>query len=95
MGYSYPSRTVRPSIAVTKCGAVSYRSSLFFTVFLGFTKDPYLFVRSFALDGLVSLCKCIVVQDHGMIEGCDCRAVELLFDVEDCVGCSDVRVVRI
>ncbi|CAH1418711.1 unnamed protein product [Lactuca virosa] len=36
---------------------------------------------------------CIVVEDRGMIEGCYLRAVELLFDTEECVRCSAVHMV--
>ncbi|XP_059462370.1 protein SIEL isoform X2 [Corylus avellana] len=56
------------------------------TLFLGFTKDPYPNVRKIALDGLVRLSKPGVIEDPGMIQGCYCRAVELLCDMEDCVS---------
>lgn len=69
------------------------RPSLLLTVLTGFTKDPYPYVRKAALDGLIGLCKCIVVEDRGMIEGCYLRAVELLFDTEECVRCSAVHMV--
>ncbi|XP_059668082.1 protein SIEL isoform X3 [Cornus florida] len=65
------------------------------TLFLGFTKDPYPYVRRVALDGLVGLCKSILVENHGLIEGCYCRAVELLSDTEDCVRCAAVCVVSV
>ncbi|KAF8006060.1 hypothetical protein BT93_K0375 [Corymbia citriodora subsp. variegata] len=63
------------------------------TVFLGFTKDPYPRVREAALDGLVNLSKSSVFEDRGLVEGCYCRAVELLGDVEACVRCAAVRTV--
>lgn len=69
------------------------RPSLLLTVLTGFTKDPYPYVRKAALDGLIGLSKCIVVEDRGMIEGCYLRAVELLFDTEECVRCSAVHMV--
>ncbi|CAI9287382.1 unnamed protein product [Lactuca saligna] len=69
------------------------RPSLLLTVLTGFTKDPFPYVRKAALDGLIGLCKCIVVEDRGMIEGCYLRAVELLFDTEECVRCSAVHMV--
>lgn len=69
------------------------RPSLLFTVFLGFTKDPYPYVRKAALDGLAGLGDTIL-EDGSMIEGCYCRAIELLNDVEDCVRSAAVRVVR-
>lgn len=64
------------------------------TVFLGFTKDPYPYVRKAALDGLAGLCKYDAFEDRGVIEGCYCRAVELLQDAEDCVRAAAVCVVR-
>lgn len=75
-------------------GRFGIRPSLLLTVLLGFTKDPYPYVRREALVALVGLCKSIVVYDRGMIEACYCRAVELLYDMEDCVRCSAVRAVR-
>ncbi|KVI03287.1 Armadillo-like helical [Cynara cardunculus var. scolymus] len=66
------------------------RPSVLLTVLLGFTKDPYPYVRKAALDGLIDFCKWIVVNDHLMVEGCYLRAVELLFDTEECL-CSMVR----
>ncbi|KAM3266125.1 protein SIEL [Capsicum annuum] len=69
------------------------RPSVLLTVLLGFTKDPYPYIRDVALNGLADLCKCIVVEDESLIDGCYFRAVELLFDSEDSVRCSAVRVV--
>ncbi|KAI7730075.1 hypothetical protein M8C21_009445 [Ambrosia artemisiifolia] len=69
------------------------RPSILLTVFLGFTKDPYPYVRKAALDGLIGLCDRVVVEDRCMIEGCYVRGVELLGDVEECVRCSAVRMV--
>ena len=69
------------------------RPSLLLTVFLGFTKDPYPYVRKAALDGLAGLGN-TVVEDGSMIECCYFRAIELLNDVEDCVRSAAVRVVR-
>ncbi|XP_031284736.1 protein SIEL-like [Pistacia vera] len=69
------------------------RSHLLFTVFLGFTKDPYPYVRRAALDGLLGLCKSGVLEDLDVIKACYCRAVELLRDMEDCVRLAAVRVV--
>ncbi|KAI3666877.1 hypothetical protein L6452_41917 [Arctium lappa] len=69
------------------------RPSVLLTVLLGFTKDPYPYVRRAALDGLIGFCKWIVVNDHVMVEGCYLRAVELLFDTEECVRCLAVHVV--
>ncbi|KAK3227409.1 hypothetical protein Dsin_007271 [Dipteronia sinensis] len=66
---------------------------ILFTVLLGFTKDPYPYVRRVALDGLSGLCKSGVFEDVDVIKGCYCRAVELLRDAEDCVRCAAVRVV--
>lgn len=70
------------------------RSSLLFTVFLGFTSDPYPYVREAALDGLVGLSKTGEFESLDAIEGCYCRAVELLKDTEDCVRSAAVRAVR-
>ncbi|THG03076.1 hypothetical protein TEA_026148 [Camellia sinensis var. sinensis] len=69
------------------------RPPLLLTVFLGFTKDPYPYVRKVALDGLFGLCKSIVVEDCTLVESCYCRGVELLSDMEDCVRSSAVRAV--
>lgn len=69
------------------------RSSLLFTVFLGFTSDPYPYVREAALDGLVGLSKTGEFESLDAIEGCYCRAVELLKDTEDCVRSAAVRAV--
>ncbi|KAJ0087630.1 hypothetical protein Patl1_31437 [Pistacia atlantica] len=69
------------------------RSHLLFTVFLGFTKDPFPYVRRAALDGLLGLCKSGVLEDLDVIKACYCRAVELLRDMEDCVRLAAVRVV--
>ncbi|KAJ0089195.1 hypothetical protein Patl1_31443 [Pistacia atlantica] len=69
------------------------RSHLLFTVFLGFTKDPYPYLRRAALDGLLGLCKSGVLEDLDVIKACYCRAVELLRDMEDCVRLAAVRVV--
>ncbi|KAL4587171.1 hypothetical protein LXL04_000038 [Taraxacum kok-saghyz] len=69
------------------------RPSLLLTVLTGFAKDPYPYVRKAALDGLIGLCKYIVVEDPGMIQGCYLRAVELLFDTEESVRCSAVQMV--
>lgn len=62
---------------------------------LGFTKDPYPYVRKAALDGLIGLCNCIVVEDCGMVEGCYLRGVEMLGDSYECVRCSAVEMVII
>ncbi|KAL7265628.1 hypothetical protein ACSBR1_003420 [Camellia fascicularis] len=69
------------------------RPPLLLIVFLGFTKDPYPYVRRVALDGLFGLCKSIVVEDCTLVESCYCRGVELLSDMEDCVRSSAVRAV--
>lgn len=68
------------------------RPSLLFTVFLGFTKDPYPYVRKAALDGLSGLGN-TVLEDDTLIEGCYYRAIELLNDMEDCVRSAAIRVV--
>ncbi|CAK7343728.1 unnamed protein product [Dovyalis caffra] len=66
-----------------------------FSVFLGFTKDPYPYVRKVALDGLLGLCKKgSVFEDISVIEGCYRRAVELLQDNEDCVRSAAIHVVN-
>ncbi|KAD1046740.1 hypothetical protein E3N88_43372 [Mikania micrantha] len=69
------------------------RPSILLTVFIGFTKDPYPYVRKAALDGLIGLCNRVVFKDGGMIKGCYLRGVELLSDTEDCARCSAVRMV--
>ncbi|KAL8039033.1 hypothetical protein ABFX02_10G009000 [Erythranthe guttata] len=70
------------------------RPSVFLTVLLGLTKDPYPYIREAALDGLVMLSNGgIVVDDRSLIECCYFRSVELLFDAENSVRCSAVRAV--
>ncbi|WCJ27975.1 ARM repeat superfamily protein [Euphorbia peplus] len=69
------------------------RPYVLLTVFLGFSKDPYPFVRKEALDGLVGLCQYGVFQDRSLIEGCYFRGVELLKDGEDCIREAAVRVI--
>ncbi|KAF5747646.1 integrator complex subunit 4 isoform X1 [Tripterygium wilfordii] len=70
------------------------RPYVLFPVFLGFTKDPFPYVRKVALDGLVRLCNSgFVFNDQYMVEGCYCRAVELLRDEEACVRAAAVRVI--
>lgn len=69
------------------------RPAVLMMVLLGFSKDPYPYVRKAALDGLVGLCKWIAVEDCGVIVGCYLRGVELLFDAEECVRCSAVNMV--
>jgi integrator complex subunit 4 len=66
-----------------------------FTVFLGFTEDPYPYVRKASLDGLLGLCKSgNVFEDISVIEGCYFRAVELLQDKEHSVRSAAIRVVK-
>lgn len=67
---------------------------LLLTLFLGFTKDPYPYVRKIALDGLVGVSKSGIIEDRIMINGCYCRAIELLGDMEDQVRSAAIRTVR-
>ena len=68
---------------------------MLFTVFLGFTKDPYPYLRKASLDGLLGLCKsCDLFEDISVAEGCYCRAVELLQDNEHSVRSAAIRVVK-
>ncbi|XP_052199540.1 protein SIEL isoform X1 [Diospyros lotus] len=69
------------------------RPHLLLMLLLGFTKDPYPYVRGVALDGLVALCKSSVVGDRALLESCYCCAVELLYDMEDSVRSAAVRAV--
>ncbi|KAI3666875.1 hypothetical protein L6452_41915 [Arctium lappa] len=87
-----PCVTVRQRL-LTDAEKFRVRPSVLLTVLLGFTKDPYPYVRMAALDGLIGFCKWIVVNDQVMVEGCYLRAVELLLDTEECVRCSAVHVV--
>jgi integrator complex subunit 4 len=70
------------------------RPALLFTVLLGFTKDPYPYVRTASLEGLVGLSKRGDFNDVTMVKGCYQCALQLLTDMEDCVRLSAVRVVR-
>jgi integrator complex subunit 4 len=70
------------------------RPALLFTVLLGFTKDPYPYVRAASLEGLVGLSERGDFNDVSMVKGCYQRALQLLTDMEDCVRLSAVRVVR-
>ncbi|KAK4766726.1 hypothetical protein SAY87_008368 [Trapa incisa] len=66
-------------------GRFRFQPYLLFTVFLGFTKDPYPCVRKAALDGLISLSRAGAVEGHSLITRCHHGAVELLGDSEACV----------
>ncbi|XP_009772087.1 protein SIEL isoform X2 [Nicotiana sylvestris] len=95
---TFLSLVLRPCISVRhwlllNASKFDIRPSVLLTVLLGFTKDPYPYIRGVALDGLAELCKCIVVEDESLIHGCYFRAVEFLFDSEDSVRCSAVRAV--
>ncbi|KAM1597902.1 hypothetical protein PS2_032759 [Malus domestica] len=87
-----PSCSVRPWL-LRNTERFGVQPHLLFTLFLGFTKDPYPNVRKEALDGLVGLSENGVIEDRDMIEGCYFRAVELLNDMEDCVRLAAVRTV--
>ncbi|KAL2509940.1 Protein SIEL [Forsythia ovata] len=90
----FPSRRQpKPRLLLRNVSKFCVRPSLLLTVLLGFTKDPYPNIREVALDGLVELSSCIVVEDQSLIEGCYFRAVELLFDCEDSVRRSAVCAV--
>ncbi|KAL8517164.1 hypothetical protein ACS0TY_015397 [Phlomoides rotata] len=69
------------------------RPSVLLTVFLGFTKDPFPYIREAALDGLVMWNDSVRVEDQSLVQCCYFRAVELLFDAEDSVRRSAVRAV--
>ncbi|KAL5058233.1 hypothetical protein RYX36_029837 [Vicia faba] len=69
------------------------RPALLFTVLLGFTKDPYPYVRAASLEGLVRLSGHGDFCDVSMVKGCYLRALELFDDMDDCVRLSAVRVV--
>ncbi|XP_057808218.1 protein SIEL isoform X2 [Salvia miltiorrhiza] len=70
------------------------RPSVLLTVLLGFTKDPYPYIREAALDGLVMILNDgVVVEDRSLVGGCYFRAAELLFDADNSVRRSAVRAV--
>ncbi|KAJ1379849.1 Armadillo-type fold, partial [Sesbania bispinosa] len=69
------------------------RPGLLFPVLLGFTKDPYPYVREASLEGLVGLSERGEFQDVSLMKGCYQRGVQLLRDMEDCVRFSAVRVI--
>lgn len=68
-------------------------SSVLFTLFLGFSKDPYPYIRKLALDGLINICKAGDFDHTHAVQGCYTRAVELLSDAEDSIRSSAVRAV--
>ncbi|CAF1935885.1 hypothetical protein Bca4012_074765 [Brassica carinata] len=70
-------------------------SSVLFTLFFGFTKDPYPCIRRVALDGLVCVCEAGGFDHARAVQGCYARAVELLDDDEDSVRSSAVRAVSV
>ncbi|CAD5322453.1 unnamed protein product [Arabidopsis thaliana] len=70
-------------------------SSVLFTLFLGFSKDPYPYIRKVALDGLINICNAGDFNHAHAVEGCYTRAVELLSDAEDIVRSSAVRAVSV
>ncbi|XP_028760917.1 protein SIEL-like [Neltuma alba] len=78
---------------LNNAGRFQLQPSLLFTVFLGFTKDPYPYVRKACLDGLVDLINHGVFEDSSLADGCYHCAVQLLGDMEDCVRSSAIRVV--
>ncbi|CAJ1808650.1 unnamed protein product [Sphenostylis stenocarpa] len=70
------------------------RPGLLLAVLLGFTKDPYPYVRDAALEGLVGFSeRGGELKDVGLVDACYRRAVQLLRDVDPCVRLSAVRVV--
>jgi len=71
------------------------RPGLLLAVLLGFTKDPYPYVRDAALEGLFGFIeRGGELKDVGLVDACYRRAVQLLRDVDPCVRFSAVRVVR-
>ncbi|KAK7339973.1 hypothetical protein VNO77_20663 [Canavalia gladiata] len=72
---------------------VGVRPALLVAVLLGFTKDPYPYVRAASLEGLVGLSERGEFHELSLVEGCYRRAVQLLCDMEDCVRFSAVRLV--
>ncbi|XP_068487328.1 protein SIEL [Phaseolus vulgaris] len=70
------------------------RPGLLLAVLLGFTKDPYPYVRDAALEGLFGFIeRGGELKDVGLVDACYRRAVQLLRDVDPCVRFSAVRVV--
>ncbi|XP_027926178.1 protein SIEL [Vigna unguiculata] len=70
------------------------RPGLLLAVLLGFTKDPYPYVRDAALEGLVGFSeRGGELKDVGLVDACYRRAVQLLRDFDPCVRFSAVRVV--
>ncbi|XP_052728971.1 protein SIEL isoform X2 [Vigna angularis] len=70
------------------------RPGLLLAVLLGFTKDPYPYVRDAALEGLVRFIeRGGELKDVGLVDACYRRAVQLLRDFDPCVRYSAVRVV--
>lgn len=90
-GLSMPARSWMLRNAGYRFGV---RPAFLLPVLLGFTKDPYPYVRAVALEGLVGLSERGEFCDVSMLNGCYQRAVQLLIDMEDCVRFSAVRVVR-
>ncbi|CAI9097221.1 OLC1v1033595C1 [Oldenlandia corymbosa var. corymbosa] len=90
-------RPLRPSQRhwlLRNASRFTLRPSVLITVMLGFTKDPYPSTRKAALDVLVCLAKFVeATEDQSLVEGCYFRATELLFDADEFVRCSAVRVV--
>ncbi|KAL1545447.1 protein SIEL-like isoform X1 [Salvia divinorum] len=70
------------------------RPSVLLTILLGFTMDPYPYIREAALDGLVMILNDgVVVEDRSLVGGCYFRAAELLFDADSSVRRSAVSAV--
>ncbi|XP_014492475.1 protein SIEL-like [Vigna radiata var. radiata] len=70
------------------------RPGLLLAVLLGFTKDPYPYVRDAALEGLFEFIeRGGELKDVGLVDACYRRAVQLLRDFDPCVRFSAVRVV--
>ncbi|XP_077250685.1 ARM repeat superfamily protein isoform X2 [Tasmannia lanceolata] len=69
------------------------RCDFMFRVFLGFTNDPYPYVRRAALEGLIAVINTTTGFVEKKMEGCYVRAIELLVDHDELVRLSAVRVI--
>ncbi|XP_042045821.1 protein SIEL-like isoform X1 [Salvia splendens] len=70
------------------------RPSVLLTILLGFTMDPFPYIREAALDGLVMILNDgVVVEDRSLVGGCYFRAAELLFDADISVRRAAVSAV--
>ncbi|XP_010248865.1 PREDICTED: protein SIEL isoform X2 [Nelumbo nucifera] len=85
--------TTRRSWLLTNISRFHIKQSFLITLFLAFMKDPYPFVRSSALVGLLGLSKSVDGKEYAVVKECYGCAMELLHDIDERVRSAAVRVI--